>query len=412
MKFPTNLSDQFYQKAIPILLVLIAITTIGILIGAAILVQRDYKEITKQALPFPDLSNLFSKPQVDLTPQEIELSVLVKKAGEYTLPEKYSPPSALPLFVTYDSNLNKLIISPTDRTQVSEYSIVLSPIDPTIAPALTLKLSVELPPVDLTAMEAEIMAVVGAGNPNIGVYVEDLVRGKSFTYNGSHQYKPGSISKLPVGFITLLDLQSGKLQLTSTYPVYNQYKHSYSDAIGMLAAGTKVSIDTYLTQLYRLSNNTAQYHLREMIGNFAQAPGVWSSGVLNERVKAELGVSQWGEDPHIVTALDIAKVWGDIYRGKLYNDQWKNYFYDKLGSAASSLKEGIPAGVPATGVRTVTKVGFLYGGGDNVYSDCGIVFGENTDYMIAVLNNAAPPYPQGKNIIKSISAIVYKYLDI
>lgn len=410
MRFLDNFSDTFYRRAIPILIVIIILSSLVVVAGVAILIQRDFKETSKIALPFPIFNNETEQEEIDLTAQTAGLTVNLKQAGEYIVPENYSPPSPLPLFATYDEVSRKLLINATDKSHIGSYDIVLVPNDSERVPPLTLKLVVDLPAVDLLAMEAEIMKIIGTGNPNMGIYVEDLVRGKIYTYNASHVYKPGSISKLPVGFVTLKDLQSGKFTLNSTYPIYNQYKHTYVDAIGKLPVGTKVTIDTYLKELYKLSNNSAQYHLREMIGNFSQAPGVWSSGVLNQRVQQELGVYQWAEDPHIVTALDIGKVWREIYQGKTYEEQWKNYFFDTLGAAAPSLKEAIPAGVPA-GIRVVNKVGFLYGSKDNTYSDCGIVFGNNTNYLIAVLNNAAPPYPQGKNIIKAVSAVVYKHLD-
>lgn len=404
------MSDKFYKIAVRILIVTISLSSLAVLIGISALIKSEFRETSRQALPFPEEveeKSLSTALETVNTTLDVPLSTIT----EYAVPGEYSSVGAVPTFVQYDTAQKKLIIHPTSRANVGEYEIELIPADPEITPTSVLNINVQLKSIDLASMEAEIMQIIGTGNANIGIYVEDYLRGKVYTYNASHQYKPGSISKLPVSFITLLDLQSGKLSLNSTFPVYNQYKHSTYDNIGKLAAGTPVTIDTYLTELYRLSNNTAQYHLRELIGNPTQSPGIWSSGVLNQRVKNELGVAQWGEDPHIVTGLDVGKVFGDIYRDKLFNFQWKHYFLDKLGSAASSLREGIPAGVPAS-VRVVNKVGFLYGGSDNVYSDVGIVFGKNTDYMIAVLNNAAPPYPQGKNIIKAISQVVYSHLDI
>jgi beta-lactamase class A len=302
----------------------------------------------------------------------------------------------------------KLITNPNKYSK--NYTLLLKdPANPA-GGRTELQITVDLPKLNVMTLKAELAAAMGSNASNMGIYIEDLVRGEVITHQPTTRFKPGSISKLPVAFIVLKDLDSGKLKLTDTFPIYNKYKHSRVDAIGRLPQGTKVTVKQYFDELLKLSNNTAQYHLREMIGNRTQAAGVWSSGVLNERVQKELGAAEWGEDPHIATPRDVGKVWGDLYRGKLVSEQWKNYFLDTLGAAGPSLREGLPAGVPK-GIRVVNKVGFLYGGRDNTYSDTGIVFGKYTDYIVVIFNNKATAFPTGSRKIKELSGIIYKHLD-
>lgn len=47
------------------------------------------------------------------------------------------------------------------------------------------------------------------------------------------------------------------------------------------------------------------------------------------------------------------------------------------------------------------EVGYLFGGCEGgIYNDSGVVFGNNTDYVLVVLNNSAPPFPQGSQMMK------------
>lgn len=377
----------------------------SLLVGLAVIYLCSLYLYTQRENTIQEVPSNSGQVQVTTAQQEFNTNggTITIPDGMHLLPDLKLPP--------YLSATDKSIkVTPTAADVGKSFTLVFTPADISQKIRTTIEIKIKFSDIDKKGLQAELAKVMGGNAANMGYYIEDYKRGETITFHPTQIFKPGSISKLPVAFIVLKDLDSGKLKLTDTFPIYNKYKHSTYDALGALPAGTQVTIRQYMEELLKQSNNTAQYHLREMIGNPTQDPNIWSSGVLNERVKNELGVSHWSEDPHIVMPRDAAKVWGDLYRGKLVSDKWRSFFLDTLGAATPSLRTGIPAGVP-TGVRAVDKVGFLYGGADNVYGDSGIVFGKYTDYFIVIFNDKAPPFPSGSNIIRQMSEITYKYLD-
>jgi len=337
------------------------------------------------------------KSSLDIQKQDVTVTVNKEYVGEiaggWRLLNK-----DLPAFVKIEGNKVTIKAAKSDHGKVSLY---FAPEADAKAGRLVKNYNIGLPALDTEKLRNEVLAIMGSNSGNMGMYFEDFVRGQKVLINESNEFWPGSISKLPVGILTIRDLDSGARKLTDTFAVQNSLKHSRADAIGRLPPGSKVQIKQYLEELFRVSNNSAQYHLRVMQGG---------TQVLNSRTLAELGVGSFGEDPHVSAPNSVGKVFGDIYRGKVFSPTWRNYFYDTLGSAVGSLKDAIPAGIPK-GVRVVNKVGFLFGGKENTYSDAATVFANNTDYILILFNNNAAKFPQGSQILKRISQKVYETVD-
>lgn len=304
----------------------------------------------------------------------------------------------LPTFVKKEGNSLKFFPTKQDNGSLK---LLFAPKNNAESGRLVRTYNIGLPPVDFAKLKEEVLAIMGNNAEYMGMYLEDIVRGEKVLINPERSFKPGSISKLPVGILTILDFQNGKRKLTDTYNVQNALKHSTADAIGRLPQGTPVQLKQYVEELFRVSSNTAQYHLRTMLG---------STGVLNDRTHTELDVNQFYEDPHEASPNSVGKVLKDIYLGKTLKGEWRDYFYNTLGAAAPSLRDAIPAGV-SKDVRVVNKVGFLFGKGATTYSDAATVFGKNTDYILVVFNDRAPQFPQGSQVIKQISQKVYSYID-
>lgn len=325
--------------------------------------------------------------------------VVLNRQSKIAIPPNWELISeSLPAFAKIEGSE---IVIDAKKENAGNLRLIFAPKDERLAGRLVKNIQIGLEQIDTEALRQEILAIMGSNSANMGLYFEDFVRGQKVLINEGVEFKPGSISKLPVGLLTLKDIDLGKRSLTDTFAVQNSLKHSRADAIGQLPQGTRVQIKQYLDELFKVSSNTAQYHLRVMLGGMEQ---------LNPRTQSDLGSGAFYENPHIATPNAVGTVLRNVYLGKTLSEQWKNYFYDTLGAAAPSLRSGIPAGVPR-GVRVVNKVGFLFGGADNTYSDAGFVFGNNTDYILVVFNNNAPRFPQGANVIREISQKVYSFVD-
>lgn len=371
----------------------------GIFVSAVIIASGFlYVEYLKQS-PQANLAANLDFYSSNLEVKQETQNVTINKEYVEEIPAGWQLMSTeLPTFVKKEGN--SLKFSPAKENS-GTVKLLFAPKDNTQSGRLVKTYTIGLPAVDFAKLKEEVLAIMGSNADYMGMYLEDIVRGEKVLINPERSFKPGSISKLPVGILTILDFQSGKRKLTDTYNVQNAHKHSTADAIGRLPQGTPVQLKQYVEELFRVSSNTAQYHLRTMHGG---------TGVLNDRTHTELDVNQFYEDPHEASPNSVGKVLKDIYLGKTLKGEWRDYFYNTLGAAAPSLRDAIPAGI-SKDVRVVNKVGFLFGKGATTYSDAATVFGKNTDYILVVFNDRAPQFPQGSQVIKQISQKVYSYID-
>lgn len=270
-----------------------------------------------------------------------------------------------------------------------------------------LGLSIQVKPKDINPSELKtaIIKTLSGRQGNYGIYVYDLVRDIEVTINITKSFPPASLSKLPSVALVLRDIDSGKYTFDTPITVLDKNKHVDWDNIGKYPEGTQLPLHTFIDEAIITSNNTAHYHLHnEILGN---------AGPVLSRTKAELGVGNFSLNPHKASAKSVAKFFTQLYNHEFLSDENSDYLIELLKNAAPALKDGIPAGIPSgTSIEVANKAGFLFGGIEgNTYSDAGIIYGETTDYVLVILNNSAPPFPNGKFMIQDISRVVYTYLD-
>jgi beta-lactamase class A len=266
---------------------------------------------------------------------------------------------------------------------------------------LVLEINTTLPPVNWTQVEKDIKTFLGNQINQYGIMVYDLKRNESLGINESTIFPPASSAKLTIAILVLRDIEAGKYTLDSTYPVQSKYKHSNFDTIGMLPEGTQVPIRKYLEELIIMSSNTAWYHLVHMLGDSYQ--------VVNPRTIEELGVNPLFLDPYQATASNFVKIMKDVYYLKTLNENSRDYLFELMKNATQFNREGISLGIPSN-IEFVNKLGYHWTHDLINFNDVAIVFGEKTDYAIAIIDENID-WTTGKNNLKEISRIVYTALN-
>ncbi|MCA9387272.1 serine hydrolase, partial [Candidatus Dojkabacteria bacterium] len=255
---------------------------------------------------------------------------------------------------------------------------------------------------DLTKLKEELLNFLKEDSIHFGIYLFDLKRGQLLEINSEKIFPPASISKLPSVLLTLKDIDSKKYSFETPVVVKDELKHTNWDTIGQYKEGTKIPLKTFIDAAILESNNSAHYHLHDLLGGLS---------IVNKRTQIELGAETFFLDPHQATAYSIATVLINLYNGNLLSAELTDYMINLMETTGADLRMAIPASVPAN-AKVANKVGFLFGGNEgSTYSDAAIVFGEKTDYVLVVLNDSAPDYPYGYIKIKDISEKIYNYLN-
>ena len=246
----------------------------------------------------------------------------------------------------------------------------------------TNRLYISKPPkrlIDIEKLELDIKNIIGEEIDNYGIYIHDLKRKQTVKINEKKIFPPMSISKLPVAIMTLREIEKGNLKLDQQFMFDWQSVADPTNILKPYFIGNYYSIDQYLNFLLVESDNASILKLESLLGGYQ---------LLNEHVKTELGVEYFFRYPHDVTSNDVGLVWVNIYKKNYLSDELNNYLINLLRNTSPFLQDGIPEGVPMEYRNLIAhKTGQGASNPGYIWSDSGIVYGPESDYVIVVLND-------------------------
>jgi len=272
-------------------------------------------------------------------------------------------------------------------------------IETNVLPASTSTLITELnlpPEIKWKELYYEIENILEDAQEKYAVWIEYLHTSESISINSDTIFKPASIYKVPLAVLVMQKIDQGELTL-ETELFLSEKDHQYEfDALAKRGENYNISVDELLYYLIRYSDNTAVNVLERALGGYY-------TGI--ELMKSELGVTTFTKDPQEVTAEDIAIIFRGIYKKEYLSKESNDYLFDHLTNVMHWHNDRIAAGVPE-GISVAHKIGNL----DGIYQDAGIVFGEQRDFIIVVLNENVNGV-NAKEIIQKITEITYNYLN-
>lgn len=221
-----------------------------------------------------------------------------------------------------------------------------------------------------------------------GVYGEDLETGVNFGINEDKIFPAASLIKLPVFVAIYQEIEKGNLSLTTSYKLQAKDKISGAGSMYYAPAGTVYTYEKMLELMGKQSDNTAFNVFVKVLGT--------------EKIQAvidELGMKDTSFAKNKTTPADIRLFFGMLYQGNRVNRENQEAIYDYLTDTI--WEDRIPAGVPK-GIKVVHKVGTEMG----IYSDAGIVFGENP--FVLVIMSEGIKEAEAKEVLPRITRIIWE----
>ena len=389
------------KKKLAYLYILSILLVVFILLGLiyfVILYPENRKETLNQYKNGQKINQINSGEDIAYQKKYLEEQIKIKTNSKHTyyLNDFYLPENVLlPNFVI--QNENKLLMYPKKEHTNKKYKVLLKSANNYYKnPIITVKLK-EL---NMDLLDKKIKEYLGVRKNEFGIFVYDLLRNQTYGLNEDKKFIPASTAKMTVALLVMRDIDSGKRTLNSTYPIQNKLKHSWDDNLGRLPEGTQVKLDTYLRELLIYSSNTAWYHLVQMLG------GSWEE--VNYRTMSELGINPLFMDPYIGTARMLSKTFEEIYFKQLISTESANYLKQVLSQAVPSMKAGIGQNLK-NNPEFINKLGHNCCDRIN-YVDGILVWGQNTDYIISVLNINVN-WEEGKIILRDLGRIISEFID-
>lgn len=247
--------------------------------------------------------------------------------------------------------------------------------------------------------QAVSSALVGT-HGSYGVVVKNLKTGENYSQNEYTKYPSASLYKLWVMGTVYEQIKNGKLKendiLSEDVAILNKKFNIASQSAELTEGTITLSIKDALYKMVTISDNYAALLLASKVRLSNVADFLKRNGFKESAVGADGGIPT-------TTAYDTA-----LFFEKLYNSQ----IIDKESSASmlqllkwQRLNDKLPKYLPDN-IVIAHKTGEL----DKYTHDGGIVYAENSEYIIVVLSKSDSP-DLAENRISNISEAVYNYFQ-
>jgi len=256
-------------------------------------------------------------------------------------------------------------------------------------------------------MVTTISTILDNYDGEVGVYIKDLKTGKVFEKNADQKFLSASLIKLPIMAATYQAVKEGKITLNTGMKYQRKHRKGGSGVMRYYRLGRRFPVSFVIYKMITRSDNTATAMLIDRLGY----------DYINRSFK-EFGLATTRIDPvgmrlsdyihpardNYTTPREMASLLEKIYERKLVSDGLSDLMMEILKDAASPSRLGRFLPPKWDFAR---KTGLLR---KNCH-DVGIVFSENSDYLICVLTRKNETYRQAKGLIASVGRTAYSYLD-
>jgi len=255
-------------------------------------------------------------------------------------------------------------------------------------------------------LEASITDVDRNLDGVMGVAIEDLNSGQKYLLRGDDVFPQASSIKIAVLAELYRQAQQGKLKPTDVYTVKASDLVADSPIMNGLTPGvTQVTLRDLATMVVAVSDNSAANILIDRVGIESVNSLLDSLGLAHTRLRRkmmDLKAASEGRE-NISTPSEMMTLLEDVYRGKVLNKPLSEDFFRLLSTKKNSW---IPRELPED-LKVADKEGELEG----VRNDSGIVFLENSPYILCVMTTYLRRERDGEEAISKISVDAYRMFD-
>jgi beta-lactamase class A len=166
-------------------------------------------------------------------------------------------------------------------------------------------------------------------NDDIGIYIKNLLTGKTVTINANTVFPTASIVKVPIMIGVIQKLYSGELKYDSLFTYKDSLLYEGSDILGSFKSDENIALKKLLMLMLTTSDNTASLWLQSIAGTGTRINQLMDSlGLVNTRVnsrtpgrEANRAKYQWGQTTPYEMGTLLEKIYQNDFFSKEYCDR-------------------------------------------------------------------------------------------
>lgn len=204
-----------------------------------------------------------------------------------------------------------------------------------------------------------------------GLYIKDMLSGKTFEINTKEEFYPLSLFKLPIAYIVTRDVEKGELKWEDAVEYNREDFFNQYGTIHSFGFGSEFELEKVVELMLRESDNAAPNILKRYLGE----------DYLNNEFKKVSGFTSYDlfDDELLTTPERCAYIIEGIFYKKWLSDESVNLLLSFLNP--TSYDEALIPYLNES-LTFYHKVGFSTG----MYHDCGIIRGAGKDIILCLMS--------------------------
>lgn len=253
--------------------------------------------------------------------------------------------------------------------------------------------------------ERQILEILGTCDGEVGLYLEDLAAGQTFTVNPDRVFPSASVIKIPI-LAALFNLaEEGKVNLEDEITIKPENRVGGCGVLSELNPNLRLTVLDVATLMIIQSDNAATNELIDLIGmdrvnGFARELGLEQTRLQRKMMDSE--AVKAGRD-NFTSPRDTGKLLRLLVEGKVVNKEASENVLDIM--KRQQLRNKLPALLPED-VVIAHKTGDLH----LLEHDVGVFFLPERTYILAIFTNKLATNAAGVSLINQVSRLVYDTL--
>ena len=256
-------------------------------------------------------------------------------------------------------------------------------------------------PAPLRALSHDVRSAAARLPAPSALEVLDLSTGYHTGFNASSSMPAASTIKIPVMVEVFAQLEAGRFDLDHRVTLLDRDKDYGSGELCDAPAGTTYPVSELLEKMIDISDNTATNMLIRLVGRSRINASMETLGLEHTHLSEDIRTGDWSIRHALRTSpADLVHLLAMMARRELVDEWSSNEMISILeqDEINTLLPEPLPDDVPIA-----HKTGSFF----DTLNDAGIVYANDTPYVIAVMTTALPSLDLGRSFIHTISRMVY-----
>jgi len=238
----------------------------------------------------------------------------------------------------------------------------------------------------------------------VAIYLKDLKRGRTWTYQADDLFPSASLIKVPIMIGVFDKIRAGELSMDTSLVLRRRDRAGGSGSLKRYRSGSRFTVARLLANMIDESDNTATRMLIDEVGIPYLQQEFSKLGLVYTEINPE-GMSLRSRPvtyENYTTAREMAGLMERIYDGRAVDvvSSARMLQLMKHLKYRSRLAKGLPPGW-----KIAHKTGMLRG----ACHDSAIIFAPQGNYILAVMTGRNKDYYAAKRFITRLGRITYKY---